>query len=239
MKNTLLTISTAAALAASGVSYGQWAGDAELGMTISSGNTENTVVNAKLDVDTMMKDWRHNLFADAYYTKDDGTKTAERFAIGYKPRYFMTQKDYLFAIARYDQDEFAAINGRTTEVLGYGRQFISTPKHYLDGEIGLGARQTDYLNSPDTEDLDENELIYFLGGKYVGRLSKTARFSETVRVEAGKDNSYIESITSLGLAVTGSVSAKISFTVRHNTDVTGDKGENTDSLTGVNLVYSF
>jgi len=159
--------------------------------------------------------------------------------LGYKPRYFLTDRDYLFAILRYDQDEFAFIDSRTTEVVGYGRQFIATKKHYLDGEIGLGARQTDYIVDPTTVALDENELIYFLGGKYTGRISDTARFSETVRVEIGEDNNYIESITGLGLSITGSMSAKISYTIRHNTDVSGVKGEKTDTLTGVNLVYSF
>lgn len=82
-------------------------------------------------------------------------------------------------------------------------------------------------------------MIYFVGGKYTGRISDSARFSETVRAEFGEDNNYIESITGLGLAVTDSVSAKITYTVRHNSDVKGEKGEKTDTLTGVNMVYSF
>ncbi len=236
---TLLTIGVFSALVISSPSHAEWTGDAELGISSSSGNTENTTVNAKLDLDAAKDRFHHNIFADAYYTKDDGTKTAERFAIGYKPRYFVTDKDYLFGILRLDQDEFAFIDRRTTEVLGYGRQFISTAKHYLDGEIGLGARQTDYVTDPSTSTLDENELIYFLGGKYTGRISSSARFSQTVRVEIGQDNSYIESISGLGLTITDSMSARISYTVRHNTDVSGVKDKKTDALTGVNLVYSF
>jgi len=239
MKKTLLAMSMTAAMAASGFSYADWVGDAELGLSVSGGNTDNTTVNAKLDMDTAKNNIRHNIFADAYYAEDDNQKTAERYVLGYKPRYFLTDRDYLFAILRYDQDEFAFIDSRTTEVVGYGRQFIATKKHYLDGEIGLGARQTDYIVDPTTVALDENELIYFLGGKYTGRISDTARFSETVRVEIGEDNNYIESITGLGLSITGSMSAKISYTIRHNTDVSGVKGEKTDTLTGVNLVYSF
>ena len=153
MKKTLLTMGITTALTASGFSYAEWTGDAELGLSISGGNTENTTANAKLDIDSARNSWRHNIFADAYYAEDDDAKTAERYAVGYKPRYFMTDKDYVFAILRYDQDKFAFIDSRTTEVVGYGRQFISTPKHYLDGEIGLGARQTEYINDPSTDNL--------------------------------------------------------------------------------------
>ncbi|MDH5258550.1 MAG: DUF481 domain-containing protein, partial [Gammaproteobacteria bacterium] len=61
----------------------------------------------------------------------------------------------------------------------------------------------------------------------------------TGRVEAGQDNNYITSITSLGLSIAGNLSAKISYTLRYNTDVTGDKGKKVDSLSNVNLVYRF
>jgi len=239
LKKTLIAIAVGTGLSLSGVSQAEWAGDAELGLSSSSGNTENTTANAKLDMDTAVDSWRHNIFADAYYAEDDSIKSAERYALGYKPRKFLNDKDYLFGILRYDQDEFAFIDSRTTEVVGIGRQFISTPKHYLDGEIGIGARQTDYIVDTSTANLDDNEFIYFLGGKYTGRISDTARFSETVRAEIGDDNSYIESITGLRLAVTDSLSAKISYTIRHNTDVEGVKGDNTDTLTGVSLVYGF
>jgi len=239
IQKTLLAIGITTALTTGGISHAEWAGDAELGVSISGGNTKNTTANAKLDMDTANNSWRHNIFADMYYAEENSQKTAQRYAVGYKPRHFLTDSDYLFAILRYDKDKFAFTDQRTTEVVGYGRQFISTKKHYLDGEIGLGARQTDYITDPSTANLDDNEFIYFLGGKYTGRISNTARFSETLRVEIGEDNNYVESITGLSLSVTGSMSARISYTVRHNSDVKGTRGDKTDTLTGVNLVYSF
>ncbi len=216
-----------------------WTGDAELGASLTSGNTENTNVIAKLDVDTAANSWRHNLFGDIYYAEDDNLKSAERYSAGYKPRYFFTAQDYLFGLVRYDQDKFSFIDDRWTEVLGYGHLFLNSTAHYLDGEIGVGARQSTYVVDPSTANLSEDETIGFLGAKYVGRISNTARFSEIVRVEAGEDNTFVESITGLGMTVTDTVSAKLTYTVRHNSDVVGVKGEKTDSVTGVNLVYSF
>ena len=214
-------------------------GDAELGYSRTDGNTETTTTNAKIDMDHAMDKWRHNLFGDAYYSKNNGVKTAERFALAYKAKYFMSKQNYVFGLLRYDQDEFAFIDQRTTEVLGVGRQFINTPVHYLDAEVGVGARQTDYTVDPATATLDDSEDIVFLGGKYTGKISDNARFSQNLRVEIGGENTYTESITALGMSIAGNLSARVSYTVRHNSDVVGLLGDNTDTLTGLNLVYSY
>ncbi len=216
-----------------------WTGDVEVGYASSSGNTENTSLNAKLDVDHANGSWHHNIFGDAYYAESDGDKTAERYALGYKPRYFFTDVDYLFGLLRYDTDEFAFIDNRTTEVVGYGRLFFNDDKVYWDGEVGVGARQTELYDDPSTVDLKEDEMIGFLGTKFSIRLSQNARFLETLRAEFGEDNTYIESITGLQLAIAGDLSSSITYTVRHNTDIEGVLGEKTDTITGVNLVYSF
>ncbi len=234
MTKKLLALGVGLGLIGAQPAFAAWTGEAELGAAISGGNTETTVVNAKLDMDAAADRWRHNIFGDVFYSEDNSVKTAERFAIGYKPRYFMTEKDYVFGLLRYDQDEFGGYDGRWTEVLGYGRQILNNKVHYLDGEIGVGARQTEFTN-----DDSSDEVIGFLGLKYVGRISDTARFSETLRAEIGEDNTFIESITGLGMTVTDSVSAKLTYTVRHNTDIEGAQGKKTDSITGVNVVYGF
>jgi putative salt-induced outer membrane protein len=216
-----------------------WTGDAELGVSLTSGNTETTVVNAKIDMDATRDKWRHNIFGDTFYSEDSGTRTAERYSLGYRPRYFLTDANYVFSILRYDQDEFAFVDNRTTEIIGYGRQVVNSAVQTWDAEIGIGLRQTDYIADPSTEDLAGDETIGFLGTKYVYRISDTAEFSETLRVETGHDNTYTESIAGLGTTITDAVSAKLSYTVRYNSDVAGVNGDKLDSITSVNLVYSF
>lgn len=216
-----------------------WTGDVELGYSRTDGNTKTTTTNAKLDMDHAVDKWRHTIFGDAYYSKDNTVKTAERYALAYKPKYFMDKQNYVFGLVRYDQDKFSFIDQRTTEVVGVGRQFINNPVHYLDGEIGAGARQTDYVVDPTTTTLDDNETIVYIGGKYTGKISDNARFTQNLRVEFGEENTYTESISALGLSIVGNLSAKLSYTVRHNSDVKGVLGDNTDSLMGVNLVYSY
>lgn len=239
MKKQNLLIAGSLIASMSGTADAAWKGEAELGINSSSGNTEATVVNGRINADHEALRWLHNVFAETYYAEDQGTQTAERYALGYRPRYFLTDKDYAFGILRYDQDQFSAIDSRFTEVVGYGRRLLDTAAHKLEAEIGVGARQTQYVESPDTVGLAENEALGFLGGKYEGQLTEHSKLSETLRVEFGEENTFIESVTGLTMVVIGNLSSKITYTVRHNSDIVGARGENTDTLTGVNLLYSF
>lgn len=239
MKKPKLIMVGCVAVLVSGTGHAEWKGEAELGVSSSTGNTEATVANGRINADREALRWLHNLFAEAYYAEDTGTRTAERYALGYRPRYFLTDKDYAFGILRYDQDQFSAIDNRFSEVLGYGRQLLDNETHKLEAEIGVGARQTEYVASPDTADLAENEALGFLGAKYEGRLSEHSKLSEALRIEFGEENTFIESVTGLTMTIVGNLSSKITYTVRYNSDIVGARGEYTDTLTGVNLLYSF
>jgi putative salt-induced outer membrane protein len=73
---------------------------------------------------------------------------------------------------------------------------------------------------------------------YEYKLSETATFREAALIEAGADNTFIESETSLLAKINGSLSTKISYRVQHNSDVP-DGTEKTDKLFTVALVYGF
>jgi putative salt-induced outer membrane protein len=214
-----------------------WSGSAELGFSNSSGNSKDRTLNAKMDMDYSADSWRHNVFGDVYSSKSSGEQTAERYVLGYKPSYFVNDRDYVFGLVRYDKDKFSDIDARYTEVLGVGRQFINSDKTYLEGEVGLGARQTDYENPLNTA--DDSEVLFYMGGRFTQTISDSARFLQILRVEDGSANTYAESVTGIQLNVTDAVSAKITHTIRHNTDIIGVLGKKTDQITGVNFVYSF
>lgn len=236
MKSQSLLCATLISLASSTFAN-NWSGSGELGFSNSTGNSEDRSLNAKLDMDYTEGSWRHNVFGDAYSAKSSGDTTAERYALGYKPSYFLNDKDYVFGLLRYDEDKFSDIDDRLTEVIGVGRQFINSDSTYLEGEVGVGARQTSYINPLNTA--DDNEVLFYTGARFTHSLTESARFLQIVRVEKGSDNTYGESVTGVQLKVTDAVSAKITHTIRHNTDILGALGKKTDQVTGVNVVYSF
>lgn len=214
-----------------------WTGSAELGFSNTSGNTSDRTLNTRLDMDHAKDQWRHNIFGDIYHATANSTRTAERYTLGYKPSYFLNDRDYVFGTLRYDRDEFADISRRWSEVLGFGRQMINNDQTYLELEAGVGARQTRYVNNPGN--LKRSEALLYTGARFTHRISDNARFLQNVRLEHGSANTYIESITGLQMKVTDAVSAKLTHTIRHNTKFSGVLGKRTDQITGVNLVYSF
>src|SRR3569832_1164834 len=163
MKKNILALPLAAGAAMAGPAGAQWTGNAEFGFSNTTGNTETSTANLKVDLNHVVGSWRHNLFGESIYSDNNSIKSAERYMAGYKPSYFFSEKNYMFGILRYDQDRFAFINSRFNEVLGYGRQVYNTRIHVLDGEIGLGARQTDYVSDPSTADLIEINVFLWRG----------------------------------------------------------------------------
>lgn len=236
MKKTL--ICTALLAAASMPIHAQgWSGSAELGFSNTSGNTKDRTLNTRLDMDNAHGQWRHNIFGDIFHATSDSVRTAERMALGYKPSYFLNDRDYIFGTARYDSDKFADIDTRWSQVVGMGRQLINSPQTYLEIEAGAGARQTKYVLNPNQ--LKRSETLLYTGARLTHRLSENARFLQNLRIEHGNANTYVESITGLQLKVTDTVSAKLTHTVRYNNNIVGVQGKKSDQLTGVNLVYSF
>lgn len=237
-KSTLLAAITALTINSYAIA-GSVTGDAELGVSLSSGNSDVDTVNGKADMDYQTGRWIHNAFIDVFSGESNGVKTAERYTLGLKPRYFLTTKNYVFGLYRFDKDKFAGIDSQHTEVLGFGRKILDNPDEGLSVEMGAGARQTDFVFGTNTSNVDENEAIYFLGAFYDLRMSENMRFVQDLRVEIGEDNNFVESISGLQFNVSNDLSAKISYTMRHNSDIEGVNGTNTDTVTGVSLLYSF
>jgi putative salt-induced outer membrane protein len=216
---------------------GEWGGTAEVGFSNKTGNSRDTSLNSRFDLRHQNDLWHHEFFGDAYYARSDGRRTGERYALGYKPKRILSERDYAFGNLRYERDRFSDILARWTVIGGYGRTVYRSEAAIIDAEVGLGWRQTRYDINPDN--LDRSEPIVYVGGRYAWDISDTARLSQTLRVEYGDDNTYSESVTALQLRVTDRVSAKLSHTIRHNTRLAGVRGEKVDQITGVNLVYGF
>lgn len=236
MKKTLICTALVA-IACMPVHAEGWSGNAELGFSNTTGNTKDRTLNTRLDLDKANGLWRHNIFGDIFHATSENVRTAERMALGYKPSYFLNNRDYVFGTARYDDDRFADIDKRWSQVAGMGRQLINSQQTYLEIEAGAGARQTKYILNPNQ--LKRDEALLYTGARFSHRLSENARFLQNLRIEHGSANTYTESITGLQLKVTNAVSTKLTHTLRRNNNIVGVQGKKTDQITGVNLVYSF
>lgn len=214
--------------------HAEWKGQLGLGALITSGNSETQSLNGKFALDYLSPQWKNSFTATALNNGDDSGRTAERYTAGDKLDYNLDPLNYLFGAVDYEKDLFGGFRERLVESVGYGRHILTGPVHTLDAEIGAGARQTEEQNTGDKKD----DLIGRFGGKYQWAFSETSAFAQSLKIEAGEENTFTEAISELRVTVIGSVALSLSFTARNNSDVPPDT-KKTDTFTSIGLTYAF
>jgi len=211
-----------------------WKGEGALGFTTTSGNTDSENLNASLAVSRQENKWKHAASLESIRNKTEGDVSADSLVLKEKSEYQLSEKSYAFGQFRYEDDEFSGYDHQTSIAFGLGSRFVENERHLLDLSAGLGYRSLKESDSGD--ETDEGIVIANLNYEY--KISESASFSETILVESGDENTRSESKSSLKAKIDDNLATKLSYLVKHNSDVpTGiDK---TDKIFTVSLVYGF
>jgi putative salt-induced outer membrane protein len=210
-----------------------WSGKATLGYLATSGNTENSTLNTGFEVGYTSGKWAHLLQAAAITASEDEVTTAEAYDLGWKSERKITDHDFLFGRLQWRKDNFGAYDTQFSQTLGYGRRLIDGKKHKLNVELGLGARQSELQLGG-----KEDETIFTVGGYYTWSISETAEFRQSLKTEAGDENTYTESVSALSAKLFGDLALVASYTIKNNSDVP-PLTEKTDTYTALSLEYVF
>lgn len=210
-----------------------WAGKATLGYLATSGNTENSTLNTGFEVGYTTGKWAHLLTAAAITASENEVTTAEAYDLGWKSERKISDHDFLFGRLTWRKDNFGAYDTQFAQTVGYGRRLIESKAHKLNVELGVGARQSEFQLGE-----TENETIFTVGGYYRWQLSETAEFRQDLTVEAGSENTHIESITALSAKIMGDLALVASYTIKNNSEVPA-LTEKTDTYTALSLEYAF
>jgi putative salt-induced outer membrane protein len=210
-----------------------WSGHADLGYSATGGNTDSQSLNAEFGLAYTEGSWQHKAQLEALRSSQDGDAEAERYQFGAKTEYSLNSLSYLFGSLDYEHDAFGGIRARTTAATGYGRRLLNTDQHKLSIEAGPGLRQ---LRRQDGE--REREAIARAALDYLWQLSPTSVLSQALLLETGQADTYTESVSALKLKIAGNLAAKLSYTVKHHSDVPVGL-EKTDTYTLVALSYEF
>lgn len=214
---------------------GHFKGHVEAGYQASSGNSDTSALNAKASVTYTQGNWTDSLKGSANSASQSGASTAERYTAQGKSEYSFTKNNYVYGQLDYLKDLFGSIRERTSETLGYGRRLLNTPVQTLDAEVGAGLSQSQEQKPSLAR---HNDVIGQVGLDYQYNITKTSQFEQTVTVQSGSANTFMESETSLRLAIVKNLFAKLSYTVDHNT-TTVDNLAKTDTYTAISLSYEF
>ena len=210
-----------------------WSGKATLGYLATSGNTENSTLNSGFEVGYSVEKWAHLFNAKAVNASENNVTTAEAYDAGWKSELKITDHDFLFGRLDWRKDRFGGFDTQFAQTVGYGRRLIDNDKHQLNAEVGVGARQSEAQDGT-----KENETIGTGGLYYRWKFSETAEFRQDLKVEAGSENTYLESVTAIKSRLVGDLALVASYTVKHNTDVPA-LTEKTDTYTALSLEYAF
>ena len=223
----------AAPFAAAQEAESPWAGTAKLGYLATSGNTDNSNLNAGFTVSYSIDDWKHAFVAKAIGSAEGNTTTAEAYEAGWKSERNLSEKSFLFGQLDWRKDRFSGFATQFSQTVGYGRRFIDSDVHKLNGEIGFGARQSELIDGT-----NENESVIRVGMDYKWQLSDTAAFTQVFKIESGQANTYTESATALSAQLVGNLALVASYTIKNNSDVLPTL-EKTDTYTAISLEYTF
>ena len=226
----ILTLLTSVSIAQDDEGF---SGRAGLGVLATSGNSDNESINANFDLWWNYAPWSHSLAGLAIKSSASSVTTAEASSLAWQSKYNLNETDYIFGLIAWDKDEFSAYDQQLRETLGYGRRFVDTEKHFFSGEIGVGARQSDLRDGT-----SQDNTIGYLGAEYRWLISESSKFTQTLGIESGSDNTYIEATSALSANVLEKVALVLGFTVKNNSDVLPNT-KKTDTITTISLEYAF
>ena len=213
------------------ISAPTWKGNVEIGFVMTDGNTETETLNAKAKAETEREKWRHTVNLEALNSSDQNVSTAERYLLSGQSSFKIGPKNFFYVLVSYEDDRFSGYDYRVSESVGYGRRVIGEPGMTLDLEVGPGARQS----KPDSGKT-EDEMLVRGAAKLAWQVSDTSKFTEDFSTEVGEDVTVTKSVTGLSAKVNGSLSTKLTYTIKNTSDVPPGI-EKTDSEMAVTLVF--
>jgi len=227
-----------------------WTGTGELGFALSRGNTRSESLNTRLAFGRENEQWKHAWFATAQRGRSevsrdfdgDGTTearyelNANRYELGASSGYKFDPRNSIIGSARYENDDFSPYEYQATASVNYGRVFVDGERTKFSGEIGPGFRRA---RSVETGEVESGAIMR---GRldFAHRLTANAELFNVLLVESGSDNTFAQNDLGLAVAMNEAFALKAGLQARHNTDIDAASGvKKTDTLTTLNLVYSF
>ncbi|MDX1351819.1 MAG: DUF481 domain-containing protein [Thiomicrorhabdus sp.] len=212
-------------------------GSGELGFSDSTGNTVNTAFYGALKLKYTQEKYILKSLIEANYKSEDGTQTEERYLIELQGnRYYSADKSYYsFVAGRLEKNEFADIDLDTTLSLGLGKTLYKTEASELNGELGLGYQNTDYVTTgvkSDTQTVAIGKL------DFSHTINEQVKFTQDLAVTSGENNTRFESNTGFKVKVAEKMNLKASYKYRHN-DKPAAGTKKTDTQTILTLIYDF
>lgn len=235
-----------AAYAADAPPQGRWYGSGQAGAVISTGTTDTSAANAKLDLTRNDGPWTNAVYVTALYSKSNGILGGESMEGRYKLDRKITDRLFWFGSADLVRDRFSGFNYQATLAGGVGYKFIDSASTRLAGTVGIGYQrlQPQILVTNSSGEViertnlsSEGDAVAIAGVDFAHHFTQSTALTDTLLVTSGSLNTSIANDLALTVAMSERLALSLGYGIRENTKpAPGVKKLNT--LTTVNLVYN-
>ena len=214
---------------------GHLQGEANIGASITSGNTQTAHIDAEISGKFVSSKFQDNYFLKGQLSKENGKTTAKHFQGSVESLYNLKQNLVIFGYVQYDNDKFSGFSYEINSAFGFGLKVLDTQNKKLLVQLGPGYRYSK-LSNPQTK----NDNIVLLRGStnMEYRLSKHVYFSQINSITYDKVRLKLESTSSITNQLIGNVSTRLSFSIKHITKPPA-LTKKTDTYTKASIVYTF
>ena len=215
-----------------------WEASAGLGFSLTSGNTDTTSIATNIQVIQYLETWEMNYKFDGIKQENEGKSTADNKNYAVKGQYKLEDETaFLFVEGKRKEDDFGPFAEQNTIALGYGQQLFESEDLLIRADIGPGYTNYEFN---ETGDKDSSSIVH-VAGNLKWNISESADFTQSLVFDqqlSDDKNLMVVSQSTLGAKINGSLKMTLDVKITNNSDVQEDK-KKTDTITSVNLVYSF
>jgi len=210
-----------------------WSGNVAMTYAGSSGNTETQDLALAGRLRYGAGQWTHTVGFGVEYGEDDGDETKKEFFTVYDANYSLTDRFYVFGLARAQFDEYAAFETDAFLGFGPGYRIINTPQTAWRVQAGPGIRYVeDQLGNDDTE------AAMIASSRLYHAFNETVYLTNDTDILASDANTLVTNDLGLNFAMTDQLSTRVSYRTDYN-DEAVEGTDKTDNRLGVSLVMGF
>ncbi len=224
-----------------------WTGEGSLSAGVTTGNTETTDLGLGLDIGRDFGVWKVGLQAAADFGETAGVETRNRIFLGTNLDRQINDKLFGFGAISYEKDEFSGFASRTFIGGGLGYEIFNSDTLGWTVRGGPGFKIDEIEAVLDNSTIPATVLVPAVTEESISALGESNwRYAFNDNVGLTNDtkalwadtSTQISNITALTAQLNGSLSARISFEARHDTNPPLGF-EDTDTISRVSLVYGF
>lgn len=224
-----------------------WSGEGSLSAGVTTGNTETTDLGLGVDATRTMNLWKIGLKASADYGETDGAETKNRIFLGTNLDRQINDRLFGFGQLSYEQDEFSGFDSRAFIGGGLGYEVLTgeTTQWTVRGGPGLKIDEIqavlDATTVPTTvlsPATTEESFGATAQSNFAHQFNDNVAFTNDTKALYAETSTQLGNIAAITATLTNTLSARVSFEVRHDTDPV-DGFEATDTISRVSLVYGF